>query len=191
MQALTALHARAFGWLETRVAPALLPTLGRLLFVAILFLYYWNSGLTKTGAGPWGLIAPDAGAYVQILPRSFEAAGYDTAALGAFARLIVLLGTWSEFLLPVLIALGLFTRIAALGMMGFVLIQTWVDVTGHDAALGRLFDRHADGLIDSRALWLFLLLVLVLKGAGPLSLDAVLSRRQSPSAALTPSSQPR
>lgn len=191
MQALIDLHARVFGALETRVAPALLPTLARLLFVAVLFGYYWNSGLTKTGEGIAGLVSLDIGAYVQILPRMFDAAGYDPSALGAFPRLVVLLGTWTEFILPILLALGLFTRIAALGMTGFVLVQTWVDVFGHNAALGSLFDRHADGLIDTRALWLFPLLLLVLKGAGPLSLDALLSRRQSPNAALTPSSQPR
>ena len=76
-------------------------------------------------------------------------------------------------------------------MAGFVVVQTWVDVMGHGAALGAWFDRHADGLIDTRGFWLFPLIVLVLKGAGPVSVDALLSRRQAPSAALTPASQPR
>lgn len=191
MQALIALHARIFGALETHVAPALLPTLARVLFVGVLFGYYWNSGLTKTGDGLFGFINLDTGAYIQILPRLFDAVGYDPSALGLFPRLVVLAGTWAEFILPILLFAGLFTRLAALGMTGFVLVQTWVDVMGHGAALGSLFDRHADGLIDTRALWLFPLILLVLKGAGPLSLDAILSRRQTPSAALTPASQPR
>lgn len=192
MQPLVALHARIFGALETHVAPALLPTLARLLFAATLFLYYWTSGLTKIGEGAMGLIRLDSGAYIQILPRVFDAVGYDPSALGLVPRMIVLLGTWAEFALPVLILLGLFTRLAALGMAGFVLAQTWVDVIGHGAALGRLFDRHADGLIDTRALWLFPLILLVLKGAGPVSLDRVLARLQAaPSDALTPASQPR
>ena len=192
MQALVALHARLFGALETHVAPALLPTLARFLFVAVLFLYYWNSGLTKLGEGLGGLFSLSTGAYVQILPRVFDAVGYDPSALGPFSRAIVLFGTWAEFILPILLLVGLFTRLAALGMVGFVLVQTWVDVLGHGAALGSLFDRHANGLIDTRALWLFPLIYLVLKGAGPLSLDALLARRQAtPSAALTPASQPR
>ena len=191
MQRLVALHARIFTALETHLAPVLLPTLARFLFVAALFLYYWNAGLTKIGEGLTGLFRPDPGAYVQILPRAVEAVGYDPSALGPLARSVVLLGTWSEFLLPILIAVGLFTRLAALGMTGFVLVQTWVDVTGHGAALGQFFDRHADGLIDIRAFWVFPLILLVLKGAGPLSLDAWLARRQTPSAALTPASQPR
>jgi putative oxidoreductase len=103
----------------------------------------------------------------------------------------VLFGTWAEFILPILLLAGLFTRLAALGMIGFVLVQTWVDVMGHGAELGAWFDRHADGLIDERGFWVFPLLLLVLKGAGPLSVDALVTRRQSPSASLTPASQPR
>lgn len=42
---------------------------------------------------------------------------------------------------------------------------------------GRWFDRASDGLIlDQRAMWMLLLVVLVIKGAGPLSLDHLLAR---------------
>lgn len=191
MQALTRFHARLFGALDATLSPILLPTLARFLFVASLFGYYWNSGLTKTGEGLAGLFRLDTGAYIQILPRVFDAVGYNPSALGPFARAIVLFGTWAEFALPILLLAGLFTRLAALGMIGFVAVQTWVDVMGHGAALGAWFDRHSDGLIDERGFWVFPLLLLVLKGAGPLSLDALLARRQSPSAPFTPASQPR
>ncbi|WP_439139743.1 DoxX family protein [Roseicyclus sp.] len=192
MNALIALHARIFGALETHLAPALLPSLARLLFVGALFMYYWNAGLTKLGEGFFGLFQLSTGAYVQILPRAVEAAGYDPSALGSMARAIVLFGTWAEFALPILLAVGLFTRLAALGMIGFVVVQTWVDVMGHGAALGALFDRHADGLIDIRALWIFPLVLLVLRGGGPISLDAALARWYQPiSAAFVPASQPR
>jgi len=191
MQTLTRLHARLVDTLDATLSPILLPTLARFLFVASLFGYYWQSGLTKTGDGLLGLFRLDAGAYIQILPRVFDAVGYDPSALGPVARATVLFGTWAEFILPVLLLIGLYTRLAALAMAGFVVVQTWVDVMGHGAALGAWFDRHADGLIDTRGFWLFPLIVLVLKGAGPVSVDALLSRRQAPSAALTPASQPR
>ena len=187
MRALIDLHSRLFAALEAQ-APLILPTLARVIFAGTLFVYYWKSGLTKLGEGPFN---PDLGAYVQILPHAFEAAGYDASQLGPLATPIVVLGTWAEFVLPVLIVAGLFTRLAALGMIGFIAVQTWVDVTGHGAALGAWFDRHSDGLIDERGFWVFPLLLLVLKGAGPLSLDAILARRQSPSAPFTPASQPR
>jgi putative oxidoreductase len=192
MNPLITLHARIFGALETHLAPTLLPSLARLLFVGVLFVYYWNAGLTKTGEGVLGLFQLSPGAYIQILPRAVEAAGYDPSALGALARATVLVGTWTEFLLPILLAVGLFTRLAALGMIGFVLVQTWVDVMGHGAVLGMWFDRHPDGLIDVRALWIFPLLLLVLRGGGPISVDAALGRWYQPSsAALVAASQPK
>ena len=189
MRALIALHDRAFGALES-TAPWLIPSLARLIFAGTLLIYYWNSALTKWGTGPF---SPDMGAYIQILPRAFERAGFDPSALGPLATPIVLAGTWAEFILPALILAGLFTRLAALGMIGFVAVQTWVDIVGHGVAgdaLGTWFDVNASSAIaDQRAFWIFLLIVLVLRGAGPVSVDAFLARQRS--ADLTPASQPR
>jgi putative oxidoreductase len=158
-----------------------LPTLARLVFAAVLAAYFFNSGRTKLGDGFSGLWTPSAGAYVQILPKTFEAAGYDASALGLFHHAVVLGGTFAEFLLPFLILLGLFTRIAAFGMIGFVLLQSLTDIYGHGQmdALGRWFDRLPDSaILDQRALWVLLLATLVVKGAGPISLDrAWLGRR--------------
>jgi putative oxidoreductase len=157
--------------------PWLIPTLARLVFAGTLLIYFWNSGLTKWGAGPF---SPDLGAYIQILPRVFDAVGYDPSALGPLARATVLFGTWAEFILPALVVLGLFTRIAALGMIGFVLVLTWVDIMGHGAGpetIGAWFNNTSgDAILDQRAFWIFLLIVLVLRGAGPVSLDALLAR---------------
>ena len=85
----------------------------------------------------------------------------------------------AEFVLPALIVLGLATRVAALGMIGFITIQSLTDLYGHGgitqpATLGAWFDKLPDGLIlDQRAFWIFTLLVLVLKGGGILSLDRI------------------
>jgi putative oxidoreductase len=118
-----------------------------------------------------------------------EAVGYDASQIPAFWRLVVLLGTWAEFILPALLLLGLLTRLAALGMIGFVLVQSYVDIVGHHAdptTIGAWFDAGSGSLIlDQRAFWVFLLLYLVLRGAGPLSLDAILSRRQRPQLSAT------
>jgi putative oxidoreductase len=154
-----------------RQADWLLPTAARLVFAAVLFGYFWSSALTKLD-GPF---SPSIGAYAQIFPKVFEAAGYDPAQLGLWPRLVVLAGAWAEFALPVLIVLGLFTRLAALGMAGFVVVQSLTDILGHGAAAGLWFDRAADALIlDQRAFWMLLLLVLIVKGAGPISADRVL-----------------
>lgn len=197
MRALITLHHRVFGALEAQ-SGAVLPTLARAVFAGTLFFYFWNSALTKLGDG---IFTPNINAYIQIFPRAFEAAGFSPSGLGPLATPIVLLGTYAEFVLPVLLVIGLFTRIAALGMIGFVAVQSWVDVMGHGVGgddLGAWFDGTADALIlDQRAFWVLLFLVLVFRGAGPLSVDALLRRGQAApdadhsSAVRTAASQPR
>jgi uncharacterized membrane protein YphA (DoxX/SURF4 family) len=93
-----------------------LPLAGRFTFAAVLAGYYWASAMTKLE----GLFTPTIGAYYQILPGITEAAEYDTDAISIFFTPIVLLGSWAEFVLPLLILIGLFTRGAALAMIGFV-----------------------------------------------------------------------
>ena len=183
MNALISLHNRLFTALETTIAPALMPTLARLVFAGTLLIYFWQSGLTKLGDGFAGLFQPNFNAYVQILPRMSEAVGYDASQLGTFWRLMVVGGTWGEFILPALIVIGLFTRLASLGMIGFVVAQSWVDIFGHHVAVedrGNWFDAASGSLIaDQRAFWVFLLAFLVFRGGGPLSLDAVLRGRMA------------
>ncbi len=162
-----------------RASGPVLGTLARLVFAATLLIYFWTSALTKLGDGLAGLWTPSLGAYAQIFPRAMEAAGYDVSQLGLFHWAVVVAGTWAEVLLPALILVGLATRLAALGMIGFVAVQTLTDLVGHGAlghpeTLGAWFDGAPDGLIlDQRLFWTFLLLVLVMKGAGPLSLDRI------------------
>jgi putative oxidoreductase len=154
-----------------RAGDWLLPTLARLVFAGVLFSYFWTSAGTKLD----GLFTPALGAYAQIFPKAFEAAGYDVSQMGLWHRLVVLAGAWAEYLLPVLIVIGLMTRLAALGMVGFVVVQSLTDIWGHGSAAGAWFDAASDALIlDQRALWVLLLAVLILKGAGPLSADRLL-----------------
>lgn len=154
-----------------RQAAWLLPTAARLVFAGVLFAYFWASALTKLD-GPF---TPSIGAYAQIFPRAFEGAGYDPSGLGFWHRMVALAGSWAEFALPLLIVAGLLTRLAALGMLGFVVVQSLTDIYGHGAAPGAWFDRASDAVIaDQRALWVVLFLVLIFSGGGPLSLDRLL-----------------
>lgn len=174
------------------ISAFVMTTAARVVFAGVLFVYYWNSAKTKVGEGLLGIFSPSDGAYIQIFPKAVEAAGYDTSQLGFFHWLIALAGTWAEFILPVLIVIGLATRFAALGMIGFVLVQSYVDVTGHALAaadIGAWFDANPSSLIvDQRAFWILVLGYLVLRGAGPISVDAIV--RQS-SSAFTSDPQPR
>lgn len=182
MHFLTDLHARIFGPLSR--ADGLLSLLARVVFAGVLLMYFWVSGLTKLGDGPvFGIFQPALGAYAQIFPRAMESVSYDTTQLGVWHYLVVLFGTWAEFVLPALIVLGLLTRLAALGMIGFVIMQSLTDVYGHGVTdaetLGRWFDRMPDAaILDQRAFWILLLVILVVKGGGWLSFDRALAPRR-------------
>lgn len=169
-------------------APAVLPTISRLAFAGVLLLYFWSSARTKIGDGAAGLLRPSDGAYIQIFPRTVEALGYDVSRLGVFHWAVAVAGLWAELALPFLIVAGLLTRLAALGMIGFILVQSLTDVVGHGVAgddLGRWFDAMSGGLIlDQRTLWIALLLTLVFLGGGPVSIDGLLRRKGGMSAAL-------
>ena len=175
---LTRLYSNVFDTIGRATDGWLLGLLARLVFAATLLVYFLNSALTKFDGGPFSI--SDA-AYFQILPPVVEAAEFDVSQVAFFPwGLIVLVGTYSEVILPILLVLGLFTRLAAAGMIGFVLVQSYVDVAFHgvDAeTIGAWFDRASDAVIlDQRAFWMFLLAYLFLKGAGFVSLDTVLGR---------------
>jgi putative oxidoreductase len=161
-----------------RIGDVVLPLFARFTFAAVLLVYFWNAGLTKLGDGVFGLFRPALGAYAQIFPRQMEAASYDASQLGLFHWAVVVAGTAAEFILPLLIVIGLLTRLAALGMIGFVVVQSLTDIVGHGAGTGAWFDRASDAVIlDQRAFWVLGLTVLVFKGAGVLSLDRLVSAR--------------
>ena len=121
-----------------------------------------------------------------VIDQAEELKAYETDGLTAYSQL------------PLLVVLGLFTRLASLGMIGFILVMTLVDLAFHGLKpeiVGTLFDNRADGLWDRRLLWIFLLAVLVLKGPGPVSLDRLLGRlrqrRQAGGALTRPEGSPR
>jgi len=180
MNFLISLHNALFDALE-RASGVILPTLARFAFAAVLAIYFWKSALTKMGDGILGLILPSDGAYVQIFPKAMEAVSYDSSQLGLFHWFVAFAGMWAELLLPALLILGLLTRLSAIAMIGFVIVQSLTDVYAHGQndpkSLGAWFDKDPASLImDQRLLWLTLLIILVVKGAGPLSLDRFLGR---------------
>ena len=183
MNIILRLHNAVIGGAARTLEGWFLPTLARFAFAAVLLFYFWNSARTKLGDGVFGFMSPSDNAYIQIFPKKVEALGYDTSQLGAFEWLVAVAGTWAEFILPLLIVIGLFTRLAALGMVGFVIVQSIVDITGHGVGgkdLGAWFDGPSNALIlDQRLMWMVVFAILFVKGAGPLSLDKVLSRQRT------------
>jgi putative oxidoreductase len=180
---LSDLHDRVFGFLERNADAWMLGLIARFAFAAVLYGYFLNSARTKVGEGLLGFFSIQPGAYYQIAYPAVEAAGGDVGAVSFLPwGLIVFLGTYAEFILPLMIVIGLFSRIAALGMIIFIAVQTYVDITVHQIGaefIGSLFDRFPDAVIvDQRLLWLIPLLVVVLKGPGLLSIDGILARRR-------------
>jgi putative oxidoreductase len=180
--AVVRLHNAFFSTLDRALAGWFNGFAARFAFASLLLLYYMNSGWNKLGEGIFGFLSPTVGAYASILPPVMEQYGFDPAAIPFFPwHVIVLLGTWTEFLLPILIVIGLFSRIAAIGMIVFIVVQSYVDVAFHGLEgkfVGAMFDRFPDAIIfDQRMLWIFVLLMIVVNGPGKLSLDHLLGRR--------------
>ncbi|MFD0918032.1 DoxX family protein [Pseudahrensia aquimaris] len=184
MSFLQNIHHSIFSAIERIAGDWFLPTLARFAFATVLAGYFWQSAITKLGEGFFGFLNPSTGAYISILgEETLVAYDFDTANVPFFYDLIVYAGTWAEFILPALIIVGLFTRIAALGMVGFVAVQTFVDLTVHKVGaetIGAWFDRDsASAIMDQRTLWFVLLSILIVKGAGALSLDRLLAGKPS------------
>lgn len=180
----TSLHDRVFGTLERITEGWFLGLFARFVFAAVLWGYFLNSAGTKVGEGLTGFFMIAPGAYYQIALPAVEAAGGDVDQVAFLPwGLIVTLGTYAEFVLPLLVVIGLFTRVAALGMIVFIGVQTLVDITVHmvdPETIGVLFDRFPDAvIIDQRLLWLMPLVYLTLKGAGLVSVDGLLASRRA------------
>jgi putative oxidoreductase len=180
---ITRLHQATFQLIQNGLQDWFPGLLARITFASVLLFYFINSAKTKVGEGLSGFLQVQDNAYFQILPKVVEQFNYDASQVPAFPyQWIVYAGTYSEFILPVLIVAGLFTRIAALGMVIFVLVQSYVDITAHGAdekTVGSFFDRFPDAAItDQRALWIFLLVYLFIYGAGKLSLDHLFAHRR-------------
>lgn len=177
------LHNAVFSAVQTATENWLLGLFARFTFASVLLFYFWNSAITKVIAadpeqngqriatGPLDYLTVESEAYVQILPGVTD--------FNFIHHVLVYAGTYGEFILPALVVLGLLTRIAALGMIVFIAVQTYVDAYLHGGgevsplwSTDFMFDgRMNSPLVDLRLLWLMPLIYLVVRGAGAISLD--------------------
>jgi putative oxidoreductase len=113
---------------------------------------FWRSGQTKVEDGSW----------FQLSDSTYELFRTEYAGVPLPPELAAVLANAAEHVLPVLLVTGLFTRAAALGLLGMTLtIQFFV---------------YPDAWWSEHALWSALALVLAVRGAGLFSLDALLLR---------------
>jgi putative oxidoreductase len=153
LNAVTRTYVHAVTWCASPWAESIM-----LLFVRIALAgVFWRSGQTKVVEGSWlsvsdgtfALFSEDPFNKVPILPS--ELAAYVT--------------TYAEHALPLLLVVGLFTRLSALALLGMTLvIQIFV---------------FPDAWWPVHSLWVALSLVLIVRGGGMLSVDALLNRRSA------------
>ena len=135
-------------WLSGRVPESLLLVFVRVVLGGI----FWRSGQTKVAEGTW----------FQLTDTTYELFRTEYAGVPLPPEFAAVLANAAEHILPALLLIGLFTRGAALALVGMTLtIQFFV---------------YPDAWWPEHSLWTALALVLVLRGGGLFSLDALLSR---------------
>lgn len=125
-----------------------------LLFVRLsLAGIFWRSGRTKVDEGSW-LSVSDTAKFL------FEE---EYKGVPLPAELSAYLATYAEHLFPILLVVGLFTRLSALALLGMTMvIQIFV---------------YPEAWWSVHMIWVALALVLITRGGGHLSADQLLTRK--------------
>jgi putative oxidoreductase len=149
MNAITAPYTR---FVATMSAPWIDAVM--LLFVRIsLAGIFWRSGRTKVDESSW-LSVSDTAVFLfeeeyKGVPLPPEFAAY--------------MATYAEHLFPLLLVVGLFTRLSALALLGMTMvIQIFV---------------YPEAWWSVHMIWVALALMLIVRGGGSLSLDALLTKK--------------
>ena len=138
-------------WLSGRVPESLLLAFVRVVLGGI----FWRSGQTKVAEGTW----------FQLTDTTYELFRTEYAGVPLPPEFAAVMANAAEHILPALLLMGLFTRGSALALVGMTLtIQFFV---------------YPDAWWPEHSLWTALALMLVLRGGGLFSLDALLSRRRA------------
>ncbi|MBV2147714.1 DoxX family protein [Sphingobium sp. AS12] len=132
--------------IETLLPDALLLLVARLGIAGIFFL----SGRTKVEG------------VITITESTYELFRTEYALPLVRSDLAATMATWSEHLFPILLALGLFTRLSAFALLGMTLV---IQVFGYPDA----WPTHLS--------WAAILLPLVARGGGAWSMDALIFSR--------------
>ncbi len=148
--ALVRRYDAAVHWLSGRIPESLM-----LLFVrVVLGGIFWRSGQAKVEPGTW----------FSLTNGTRELFRTEYAGVPLPPELAAPLANAGEHMLPALLLVGLLTRFSALGLIGMTLvIQIFV---------------YPDAWWPEHSLWIGLALILVLRGGGLLSLDALLVRKR-------------
>ena len=145
--------ARPTKWLNGAMAEGIALLFTRVALAGI----FWRSARTKVEDG--SILTIKDTTFYQFSDAPFNQVPLINGDLGAYVT------TYTEHLLPVLLLLGLATRLGALGVLGMTLvIQTFV------------FPEMAVWW-QTHILWVAMALVLIVRGGGLFSLDRLIGYR--------------
>lgn len=151
MKSLLSMYDRAVAFASSPWGESLMLLFTRVVLAGV----FWRSGQTKIEEGSWFTIS-DSTYFLFKEEYSGVPLPSDFAAVMA---------TVSEHLFPILLVLGLFTRLSALALLGMTLvIQIFV---------------YPDAWWQVHSLWFAMALVLVVRGGGSIALDAPLARMRA------------
>ena len=127
-----------------------------LLFTRIVLAgIFWRSARTKVEEGSW----------FSVSETTYFLFAEEYAGVPLPSELAAQLATVSEHLFPILLVLGLFTRLSALALLGMTMvIQIFV---------------YPEAWWPVHALWAALALVLITRGGGSMALDAALVKARA------------
>lgn len=149
MGAVISLYDRAVAILSARWVESIALLLTRVALAGV----FWRSGRTKVVEGSW-LEISDTTRFL------FES---EYSGVPIPADLAGTMATWSEHLFPILLVLGFATRFSALALLGMTLvIQIFV---------------YPEAWWPVHSIWAAMALVLMARGAGIYSLDALIGRK--------------
>lgn len=145
---IVALYDRIVGWLAGRMPEGVVLFFMRVVLAGI----FWRSGQTKIVEGTW----------FTISENTFFLFQDEYGGVPLPSDLAAVMATVSEHLFPILLVIGLFTRLSALALLGMTMvIQVFV---------------YPDAWWQVHSLWAAMTLVLIVRGGGWLSLDVLLAR---------------
>ena len=146
-------YDRFVALVSSRIPEALM-----LLFVRVTLAgIFWRSGRTKVDEGSWLTVSENT--IYQFGDDPFNKVPLLPSELAAH------LTTYAEHALPILLVLGLFTRLSAFALLGMtIVIQIFV---------------FPEAWWQVHSLWVALALILIVRGGGSLSVDALLKGRRA------------
>ena len=151
MQNVLSLYDRLTAWISSRLPESLALLVTRVALAGT----FWRSGRTKV----------EEGTALTISDTTYFLFEHEYTGLPLPVDLAVPLATYAEHAFPILLVAGLFTRFAALSLLVMTLvIQFFV---------------YPDAWWATHILWVAMAAILVSRGGGLFSLDALLASRRA------------